>query len=214
MELQWLYAASATALVALLSFYLFKFWQLASPTPPFGKRQVKAAPAVFPEPVAYIRELASALPTSVILPKDVEAFAPAMNVWFSTQNRDIIPACIVRPRDVHELSIAVKHLQREHAVRASQPGVKEGLFAVRAGGANPATGISGVDNGVVIDLSLMCDVTFGENGASVTVGAGAYWRDVYQTLEKKGLGVIGGRASPVGVGGSTLQGMPRAIHCN
>jgi FAD/FMN-containing dehydrogenase len=63
----------------------------------------------------------------------------------------------------------------------------------------------------MLDLSLINEVTPSEDGSSVTVGAGAYWTKVYSELEKRGLGVVGGRASPVGVGGSTLGGK---LNCN
>lgn len=42
--------------------------------------------------------------------------------------------------------------------------------------------------------------------STVTVGTGAKRIDVYKTLDEKGLVVMGGRSSPVGVGGLTLQG--------
>ncbi|SPO07205.1 uncharacterized protein DNG_09899 [Cephalotrichum gorgonifer] len=208
MDSQLLYITAATALVGLISLYLFRsLWSSPGLAADESERaKAYAARAASHEPAAYITELASALPSSVILPRDVAAFVPAMKGWFSSQNRDIIPACIVRPRDVQELSTAVKHIQREHADRARQGNTTEGLFAVRAGGANPATGISGVENGVVLDLSLLSKVEPAEDGSSVTIGGGAYWLDVYKALEGKGIGVVGGRSSPVGVGGSCLQG--------
>jgi FAD/FMN-containing dehydrogenase len=63
-----------------------------------------------------------------------------------------------------------------------------------------------VQDGVVIDLSLFCEVTPAADGSTVTVGTGAKWIDVYKALDEKGLIVMGGRNSPVGVGGLTLQG--------
>jgi FAD/FMN-containing dehydrogenase len=63
-----------------------------------------------------------------------------------------------------------------------------------------------VQDGVVIDLSLFCEVTPAVDGSTVTVGTGAKWIDVYKALDEKGLIVMGGRSSPVGVGGLTLQG--------
>lgn len=196
----------ATAIALLAAVVLFRYLR-SSPAPSPAKAAVPTVPATFPEPAPYIKALSAALPDSVILPKDVAAFGTAINVWFSTQNRDILPACVVKPRNVQELSTAVKHISREHALRASQPATGNGLFAVRAGAANPATGISGVKDGVVLDLALLNDIEPSEDRSYVTVGAGAYWRDVYKELRKHGLGVVGGRASPVGVGGSTLQGI-------
>jgi hypothetical protein len=53
----------------------------------------------------------------------------------------------------------------------------------------------------VIDLGLFCEVTPSEDGSSVAIGAGAKWRDVSKVLDEKGLAVVGGRNSAVGVGG-------------
>ncbi|KAI9157880.1 FAD-dependent monooxygenase CTB5 [Paramyrothecium foliicola] len=162
-------------------------------------------PINFPEPADYVKELARELPDSVVFPRNEAAFRRAMEGYWSQQNRDMIPACVVQPRDTQELSIAVKHLQREHTSRLLRRD-QNGLFAIRSGGANPAFGISGVKNGVVLDLSLLNEVTPSKDGSSVVVGAGAYWVKVYAELEKRNLAVVGGRSSPVGVGGSTLQG--------
>ena len=206
MDLPPVYTIAATALVVVISLVLFRYlW--SSPAKAPEVLSVPAAPVVIPEPEPYVEELAKALPGSVVLPRDVAGFGTAIKTWFSTQNRDLIPACIVQPRNVQELSTAMKHIRREHAVRvADKSTVSEGLFAVRAGGANTATGISCAKNGVVIDLVHLKEVEPAKDGSYVTIGAGAYWRDVYKALEGTGLGVVGGRSSPVGVGGSTLQG--------
>jgi FAD/FMN-containing dehydrogenase len=41
---------------------------------------------------------------------------------------------------------------------------------------------------------------------SVTIEAGARWRDVYAALEPRNLTVLGGRVADVGVGGLLLGG--------
>ena len=58
----------------------------------------------------------------------------------------------------------------------------------------------------MIDLGLFCEVTTSEDGSSVIIGAGAKWMDVSRILDEKGLAVVGGRNSAVGVGGLTLGG--------
>ena len=58
----------------------------------------------------------------------------------------------------------------------------------------------------MIDLGLLCEVTSSEDGSNVAIGAGAKWIDVSKVLDKKGLAVVGGRNSAVGVGGLTLGG--------
>ena len=58
----------------------------------------------------------------------------------------------------------------------------------------------------MIDLSLFCEVVPSEDGSSVIIGAGAKWIDVSKVLDERGLAVVGGRNSAVGVGGLTLGG--------
>ncbi|SLM38048.1 fad binding domain protein [Lasallia pustulata] len=105
-----------------------------------------------PEPTMLSESLASALLDSVIFMHDT-AFKHSMNSYWAQQEREVIPACVVRPRNVQQLCTAVTVLKRD-----------------------------------------------------VAIGAGTKWMDVSKVLDKKGLAVIGGRNSAVGVGGLTLGG--------
>lgn len=154
----------------------------------------------------HIRNLHAELPGYVILQSEVAAFQQAVDYSWAQQNREIIPACIVRPHNTQELSHAIEILKREHDIRSQSQTPITGFFSIRSGGVNPGIGAAIAQNGVVIDLSLFCDVTPAADGSTVTLGAGAKWIDVYKTLDEKGLIVMGGRNSPVGVGGLTLQG--------
>lgn len=154
----------------------------------------------------YIQDLLAELPDCVILQSDVEAFQKAIDASWAQQNREIIPACIVRPPDTQQLSKAVSILKREHDSRSQTATSNAGFFAVRSGGCNAGLGAATVEGGVVIDLSLFCEVTPAADGATVTVGTGAKWLEVYKKLDEKGIVVMGGRNVPVGVGGLTLQG--------
>lgn len=58
----------------------------------------------------------------------------------------------------------------------------------------------------MVDLRHFCEVTPSEDGLNVVTGTGAKWMDVSKVLDKKGLAVVGGRNSAVGVGGLTLGG--------
>jgi FAD/FMN-containing dehydrogenase len=123
---------------------------------------------------------------------------------------------VVRPRDVQQLSTAVTILKREYDERGQQTGEENanGLFAIRSGGHSPVAGAASIKRGVVIDMSLFCDVTPSEDGSSVIIGAGAKWMDVSKVLDSKGLATIGGRNSAVGVGGLTLGGKFYIYLCN
>ena len=68
------------------------------------------------------------------------------------------------------------------------------------------SGAASIKGGVLIDFGLLCEVIPSNDGSSVTIGGGAKWAYVSKVLDEKGLAVVGGRNSPVGVGGSTLGG--------
>lgn len=161
-----------------------------------------------PEPTMLSKSLALALPKSIIFPQDATAFKQSMNSYWAQQEREVIPTCVIRPRDVQQLSIAVIVLKSEYDERQKQAGDNkaEGLFAIRSGGHSPVAGAASIKGGVMIDLGLFCEVTPSEDGSSVTIGAGAKWKDVSNALDEKGLAVVGGRNSAVGVGGLTLGG--------
>ncbi|KAM0801147.1 FAD binding domain protein [Usnea florida] len=160
------------------------------------------------EPSMLSKNLASALHDSVILPQNAAFFEQSMNSYWAKQESEIIPACVVRPRDVQQLCTAITILKREYDERrkhAHEENAK-GLFAIRSGGHSPVSGAASINRGVLIDLCLFRDVTPSEEGSSVEIGAGAKWMDVSKVLDRRGLAVVGGRNSAVGVGGLTLGG--------
>jgi len=154
----------------------------------------------------HIQSLFAKLPECVILQNDVVAFQQAVDYSWTQQSREVVPACIVRPRNTEQLSQTVKLLKLEYDGRSKNGAPNLEFFSIRSGGVNPGLQVSTVQNAVLVDLSLFCEVTPAVDGSTVTIGTGAKWIDVYKALDKKGLTVIGGRNSPVGVGGLTLQG--------
>ena len=80
------------------------------------------------------------------------------------------------------------------------------LFAIRNGGHSPVPGAASIKGGILVDLGQFCQVTPSEDGTSVAIGAGAKWMDVFRTFNERGLAVVRGRNSAVGVGGLTLGG--------
>nr|MBA3746425.1 FAD-binding oxidoreductase [Solirubrobacterales bacterium] len=78
-------------------------------------------------------------------------------------------------------------------------------LAVR-GGAHNGAGLGTVDDGVVIDLSLLRDVTVAPSARTVRVGGGCTWGDVDAATGEHGLATPSGIISTTGVGGLTLGG--------
>jgi len=77
---------------------------------------------------------------------------------------------------------------------------------VRSGGHNPAPGFSNIDDGILIDLSGLDEVTYNSSNGTVVVGTGNRWLHVYQVLGAFNMTVVGGRTPEIGVGGLTLGG--------
>jgi FAD/FMN-containing dehydrogenase len=79
-------------------------------------------------------------------------------------------------------------------------------FAMRSGGHNANAGFSSTDaNGVLIDVRDLNVRAMNEDG-SMTVGSGNRWQDIYNFLDDRGLGAVGGRHDGVGVAGFLLGG--------
>jgi FAD/FMN-containing dehydrogenase len=78
-------------------------------------------------------------------------------------------------------------------------------IAVRGGGHN-GPGLGGVDDGLVIDLSLMRDVRVDPKARTVRVTAGCVTGDVDHATHAFGLAVPFGLVSTTGVAGLTLSG--------
>ncbi|KAL9091983.1 MAG: hypothetical protein Q9159_001128 [Coniocarpon cinnabarinum] len=84
-------------------------------------------------------------------------------------------------------------------------GVSSLRFAIRSGGHAPDAESANVVGGITIDLCQLKQIEI-LNDNLVSIGTAARWIEVYEALEKSNLGVCGGRAGNVGVGGLTLGG--------
>jgi hypothetical protein len=113
------------------------------------------------------------------------------------------PACIVRPNAATDVSSAIKLL--------ANPARRTCKFAIRSGGHMPFAGSANIEGGITFDLSTLNQIQSFSNNDLVLVGPGQKWGAVYWTLGKMGRSVIGGRASSVGVGGSTLGGQSESF---
>lgn len=104
------------------------------------------------------------------------------------------PSIIARCRDVADVIAAVKF------------GREQGLdIAIRGGGHNGG-GLGSVDNGLMIDLSLMRGVRIDPKTRTAEVQAGCQLGDLDHATHPFGLAVPAGIISTTGVGGLTLGG--------
>lgn len=185
----------------------------------FIKHSAQHTPNPTPSIQALVSSLLSALPDRVITPdQKVEYFRATRRYW-AKQAWDAVPACFVQPRDAEEVCTVVRILKEEFDARNRRTskdadgGVKENdgdesgpFFAIKGGGHSPTSGASSWKDGVVLDLCYFNSVELSDDSRSVIFGGGATWGDISRVLDKKGLAVVGGRNSEVGVGGLTLGG--------
>src|ERR1700738_1427277 len=127
-----------------------------------------------------------------VITEDTPGYDAARRVWNGLIDRR--PLAIVRCTGSADIAQAI-----QFARSAGLP------LTVRGGGHNVA-GSSVRDGAVVIDLSLLRDVTVDAGGRRADVGGGALWSDVDQATQVHGLATTGGLISHTGVGGFTLGG--------
>jgi FAD/FMN-containing dehydrogenase len=138
-----------------------------------------------------LRTLQSQVSGAVLLPTD-EGYDAARAVWNGMIDRR--PGVIVRCAGTSDVVRAV-NFARERGL----------LLAVRGGGHN-AAGKGVCDDGLVIDLSQMRDVSVDPESRTARVGGGATWADFDGAAQAHGLATTGGLISTTGVGGLTLGG--------
>ena len=114
---------------------------------------------------------------------------------FSARQREVTPACVIRPLSSEDVSTAVKTISKHNC-----------HFAIKSGGHIMFEGASNADGGITIDLVNLNVLELSEDGATARVGPGNRWGKVFEFVEKRGRAILGGRVSSVGVGGFLLGG--------
>src|SRR3954447_7072112 len=140
---------------------------------------------------ATVAELAAELRGSVICPGD-EGYDEARALWNAAHDKH--PALIVQCAGPADVAAALRFARSEKLE-----------VAVRGGG-HSIPGFSGVDGGLVIDLSSMRGVVVDPVGRRAIVQGGCTWRDVDLETQAHGLATTGGLVSTTGVAGFTLGG--------
>ena len=139
--------------------------------------------------------LVEALRTSLrgeVIDREHPAYDEARAVWNGLIDRR--PAVIARCAGVADVVAAVR-VAREH-----RPAV-----SIRAGG-HQVSGSAVCDDGLVIDLSTMRDVSVDPDARLARVAGGARWAEVDRATQAFGLATPGGEVSVTGVAGLTLGG--------
>ena len=129
------------------------------------------------------------------------AYAASLASYWSLQESQIHPACIVSPTTAQDVSLTVFLLVAGNKIHPSQC-----QFAVKSGGHTWWPGAANIASGITIDLAALHEVTIAKDQSTVRIGPGNRWKDVYSVLDAHKLATSGGRVGDVGVGGLILGG--------
>ncbi len=138
-----------------------------------------------------VDDLASQLRGALIRPGD-RGYDEARHIWNGMIDKH--PALIARCADTHDVATCVQY------ARANKM-----LVAVRGGGHNVA-GNAVCDDGLVIDLSLMKQITVDPKRRVARAQPGLTWGEFDAATQAQGLALTGGIQSTTGIAGFTLGG--------
>ncbi|KAL5437923.1 hypothetical protein PMIN06_010392 [Paraphaeosphaeria minitans] len=142
------------------------------------------------------KALAVAFPQITYLPSTPQ-YENSTCSYFAAFENEIHPSCVITPRSTQEVADVIKSLQQAPASLK---------IAIRGGGHTPWAGAANINAGVTIDMRQLNGVSVDAKNV-VSIAAGNSWGDVYTKLQTKGLAVVGGRVSKVGVTGLTIGGL-------
>ncbi|TGO13537.1 hypothetical protein BTUL_0068g00460 [Botrytis tulipae] len=126
-----------------------------------------------------------------------------LNNFYSQQESQLSPGCIVSPTSTTDVSISVGILSILGKLANWSPSCQ---FAIKSGGHAPGVSQASINQGVTINLSPLNFIDVSADQSVVSVGPGARWGEVYLKLDALQLAVPGGRVNSVGVGGLTVGG--------
>jgi FAD/FMN-containing dehydrogenase len=140
---------------------------------------------------ATLGEFGEGLHGELVRPGD-PSYDEARAIWNGAH--DSRPALIARCRDAADVA---------HAIGFAR---SEGLELAVRGGGHSIPGFSGVDGGLVIDLSPMKGIDVDISGRTVRAEGGVTWAELDSATQTHGLATTGGLVSTTGVAGFTLGG--------
>ncbi|WP_016732064.1 FAD-binding oxidoreductase [Saccharolobus islandicus] len=137
------------------------------------------------------KDLKSKIKGRVIFPNDLD-YDQERKTWNGMVDKK--PAIIVKCSGVQDVINAIEY--------AKNKGIK---ISIRSGG-HGVSGSSIIENGLVIDLSLMKGIWVNPKDKTAIVQSGVTWGEFDREAQVFGLATPGGRVSTTGVAGFTLGG--------
>ncbi|TDZ37107.1 Bifunctional solanapyrone synthase [Colletotrichum trifolii] len=132
---------------------------------------------------------------SAVDTRDEEEFASFISSYWSSNQADVTPSCVVKPSKAVEVSVIVLFSR-----------LTQCPFAAKSGGHASMARASNSDGGITISFSNMKAMSLSDERDIAYVQPGNIWGDVYAELAQFDLTVIGGRLHNIGVGGLTTGG--------
>lgn len=119
---------------------------------------------------------------------NLENIASKEDYW-NVKQAQYSPSCVIYPGSAQNVSTSLKTIKKAGS-----------RFAIKAGGHNPNTYFSTVDNGVLIDLAKTNTRTYDKSTTIGTYQPEGTSGDVYTYFAKYGRTVVGARLAGVGTG--------------
>jgi hypothetical protein len=132
---------------------------------------------------------------SLVFARGTSEYNARQATFYSLQQQELSPTCIVRPSSASEVS---------HIVQLAKS--SQCPFAVASGGHMSWKGSSNIHGGFVIDLRWMNQIDVSPEDQTVKLGPGSLWQEVYKVMAPYNVTTVGGRINAVGVGGFLLGG--------
>ncbi len=117
-----------------------------------------------------VLSLSQALPGRVF-PRESQGYVESLSTYFSAQESQIKPACIVRPQTTADVVNTISHLVQANKLH----GIGSLKFAIHSGGHACFAGSANVSDGVTIDLRGLNSIDVNEGASEVSIGTGASW---------------------------------------
>ncbi|CAG1960137.1 unnamed protein product [Fusarium graminearum] len=142
----------------------------------------------------------SQLNGAVYMPGTIE-YEERLDTYYSA-NAALHSSCMVMPRTTEDVSAIMKVITDNQCP-----------FGMSSGKHSAYQNSNAVEDGITVDFGYMNQTWYDTKTKIARIQPGSNWGHVYEALEPYGVTAVGGRASPVGVGGF-ITGGGYSFHAN